>query len=176
MKKNLSIVLALVMALSLCSTALAKDQSRINIFVESEADIVGFFYSEEYESEKFYSFIIGNNVRLMMLCPKCQSNSYRGYTEHREIEIHPRTCPDQTDMGGDVCDEYDVYTWSFCDSCGYKTSEVFLNRYWIVDCHQEMPGEGLGWTRYIARPGQSVYDGYDFHEDPIQMRLSDCLP
>lgn len=164
-----ALILALVMLLSLCITAFAKEQVRIKINVESEADIAAFFNSEEYDPEILYSFIIMNSVQPMALCPDCGKNNYRGYTEHREMDIHPRMCPAYPDFGNDLCTEFDVYSYSECDYCGYRTRAVFVNRYWEVACHVEMPD---GWGTYIARPGQSYRDGYDFHEDPDYMGLT----
>ena len=171
-KKIKCLIAVLVMGLSLCITAFAEEPSRIEIIVEGEADIVDFIHSTEYDPDNSYSFIIKSKIQVRILCPGCGKNGYRGITEHRDSHIHPRPCP-APDLEGDMCYDYNVYTYSKCDYCGYRTSCVFLNRYWIVECHTEMPD---GWGTFIARPGQSYQNGYDFHEDPVYMGLSDCLP
>lgn len=171
MKRILSIIGVLAMTLSLCSAAFAKEPSRIEVRVENEAEIASFYHSEAYESDKLYSFIIEKSVQRSMICPDCGNNAYKGYTRHDEMDIQVKTCPDMTAMTGDICTEYYIYAYSECDYCGYKTSETFLSRYWIVECSQQMPNEGVPWTTYTARIGQSVSDGYDLHEDPVWMGL-----
>ncbi len=173
MKKITSLILVLVMCLSLCTPAFAAERARIEIIVENEAEIVEFVHSPEYDPDNHYSFIILNQRQLRALCPSCRNNSYRGWTEYRDTHIHPRMCPSSPDFANDICSEYDVYTYSKCDYCGYQTSAVFLNRYWIVACHVEV-WDGGG--TYIARPGQSWRQGYDLHEDPVYMNLSACIP
>ena len=170
MKKITSLILVLVMSLSLCIPAFAAERARIEIIVENEAKIVEFLHSPEYNPDNLYSFIILNQRQSRALCPSCRNNSYRDWTEHREMDIHQRMCPSSPHSGtADNCTEFDVYTYSECDYCGYQTSAVFLNRYWVVECYVE------GWDgamTYIARPGQSWRQGYDFHEDPTYMNLS----
>ena len=168
-KKMMSLALAVVMCVSLCVPAFAAERTRIEINVENEAEIAEFFHSPEYDPDNLYSFIIPNQIQLRMLCPSCGNNSYRGVTEHREMDIHPRMCPASPDTSNDLCTEFHVYTYSKCDQCGYKTSAVFLNKYWVVECHIEV-WDGGG--TYIARPGQSYRNGYDLHEDPDYMNLS----
>lgn len=84
------------------------------------------------------------------------------------MNVHVRPCPDVADFENDTCVEYHVYAYSSCDYCGYKTTPSFGYKYWLVQCHVEMPD---GWGTYIARPGQTVAQGYNFHEDPHYMNL-----
>ncbi len=169
MKKITCLLIALVMCLNLSISAFAAERERIEITVENESKIVEFLHSPEYDPNNLYSFIIQNQIQPRALCPSCGYNNYRGVTEHREMDIHIRACPSSPDLTDDICTEFDVYTYSKCDYCGYKTSATFLNRYWVVECHVET-WDGGG--TYIARPGQSWQQGYDFHEDPTYMNLS----
>lgn len=131
------LLMALGMCLNLCIPAFAAERARIEIIVENEAEIAEFLNSQEYDPDNLYSFIIPDQRQLRMLCPSCGSNSYRGVTEHREMDIHPRMCPSSPDTQNDVCTEFDVYTYSKCDYFGYKASAAFLDRYWVVECHAE---------------------------------------
>lgn len=169
MKKITYLLMALVMCLSLCIPAFAAERARIEIIVENEAQIEEFLNSPEFDLDNLYSFIIPNQRQARILCPRCGRNSYRGMTEHREEDIHMRMCPSSPDTQNDRCVEFDVYSYSECDNCGYITSAVFNNRYWKVYCHVKTWDGG---NTYIARPGQSYRDGYDLHEDPDYMQLS----
>ena len=167
-RKILCFITTLITILALCSSVFAENpEQRLEIVIRDENEIAEFIRSGNHSSDFNYAFIIPSDIQARMRCPSCGGSSYRGYTEHREMDIHPRLCP-YADFSDDLCYEYDVYAYSMCDNCGYSTSKVFSNRYWLVVCHVEMPD---GWGTYIARPGQSYRDGYDFHEDPEYMKL-----
>lgn len=169
MKKVISMVLSVAIIFSMTVTAFATDQrQRVEIIIESEADIVEFFHSPEFDPDILYSFVMTNQNQARILCPSCGQNSYRGKTIHDEMAIYLRMCPSAPDLANDTCTEFHVYTYSACDYCGYRTSRVFVNKYWLVECHMEMPD---GWGTFIARPGQSCQNGYDLHEDPDYMNL-----
>lgn len=162
-------ILSVAMILSISVTAFATDQrQRVEIIIESEADIEVFYHSSEYDPSIFYSFIMTNQNQYRILCPSCGQNNYRGKTSHDEMDIFTRMCPSAPDLGSDVCTKFHVYSYSECDYCGYCTSKTFVNKYWLVVCHVEMPD---GWGSFIARPGQSYLNGYDLHEDPVYMNL-----
>lgn len=144
------------------------DQSPRYITVKSEDDIIVFFQSEEYNPNVRYIFVCSSQEPTKILCPKCKHNNYRGVSETREMDIHLRMCPNSPDLQSDVCVEFHKYVYSFCDYCGYKTPTVLGYKYWMVQCHVELPGD-LG--TYFARPGQRYQDGYDFHEDPYYMNF-----
>lgn len=165
LRKFSCFIAVLTIILSLCTTVFA--ESRTEVVLADEDDIIAFLRSSEYDPHCWYSFIIPDPIQTQSLCPSCGRNSYKGYTEHREMDIHPRQCP-FPNLDNDMCYEYHVYAYSMCDVCGYTTSEQFVNMYWIVVCSAEMPD---GWGEYIARPGQSYRDGYDLHEDPEYMKL-----
>ncbi|WP_312281863.1 hypothetical protein [Oscillibacter sp.] len=167
-KKMMSLALAVMMCVSLCVPAFAAERTRIEINVENEAEIAEFFHSPEYDPDNLYSFIIPNQIQLRMLCPRCGSNSYRGMTERREGPPIMIMCPASPDLSSDKSIKFEVYTYSECDQCGYKTSSVFLNKYWEIECHLEY-WDGAGTWK--ARPGQSYRNGYDLHEDPDYMGL-----
>lgn len=167
-KRISCLIVILAVSLNLCITAFAEERTRIEVIIENETDIIEFLHSGEYDPDSSYSFIIENNIQARILCPKCRNDGYKGYTRHKDGPPRPRGCPDAPDTSADMCDEYYIYTYSFCDYCGYKTPEYYQSTYWIVTCHYELPD---GWGVYIAKPGQSINDGYNPHEDPVYMIL-----
>lgn len=142
---------------------------RVTITVKSEDEIIDFLKSERYNPNVSYTFICPSQIQTRILCPKCKNNRFIGMTEHRDMAIALRICPNGSGFDvDDTCTEYHVYTYSYCDYCGYTTTPTFGRKYWVVACQTEMPD---GWGTYIARPGQTWQQGYDFHEDPYYMNL-----
>lgn len=184
MKKLFAMILAAAMCLSLCvpafadstqphnhdttSSSVSDKRVRRTITLNSEDEIIDFLKSDPYNPNVSYTFICPSQIQTRILCPRCNNNRFYGTTEHREMNVCVRPCPNIADFESDICVEYHVYAYSSCDYCGYKTTPSFGYKYWLVQCHVEMPD---GWGTYIARPGQSYTQGYDFHEDPVYMEL-----
>lgn len=154
-KKLISLALALGMCLSLTLSATAAEKGRVHITVENEDQILDFYNSPEYDPNMRYSFTYPNPRQPRIRCPKCGYNTYKGYIDDKDGNVDYKTCP-QGSMQGDHVIEVKTYSYSYCETCDYNTPKYYQGTKYQVLCN-------YGLT-FWARPGQTVQQGYDWHE------------
>lgn len=156
-KKLISLALALGMCLSLTLSATAAEKGRVHITVENEDQILDFYNSPEYDPNMRYSFTYPNPRQPRIRCPKCGYNTYMGFIDDEEGDVLDKTCPTGLSMESDMVVAMITCTYQFCETCDYKTKEIRkVTKYQILCSLSPVP--------FWAKPGQTVKQGYDWHE------------
>lgn len=139
-KKFLSLLLALCMSFVLCVPAFALETEWVEIKVNSEQDILDFFSSDEFDSHAAYRFVYPDSpIVTRALCPKCGYNTLVGKTVEKYDECHPRSqgqsvhCLDSI-VAMDFFRVMLVYAYQYCNTCGYKSSDTFVESKFYIDC------------------------------------------
>lgn len=139
-KRFLSLLFALCMSFTLCTSAFASELEEIEIEVIDEQDILEFIFSDKFDPQATYRFVYPDYpVMTRALCSNCGYNTLVGKTVEKYDLCHPSSqgmtvqCPDFP-TAPDVFYVMLVYAYRYCNTCGYKGAETFTESKYYIDC------------------------------------------
>ena len=176
-KKFFSLFLVLCMSFTLCVPVFASESESLEVEVSGEQDILEFVFSDEFDSHMAYRFVYPDSpLRAGARCPKCGYNTLVGKTVEEYDLCHPSSqgwpvqCPDNF-FASDTFTVMLVYTYSYCNTCGYKTAKAFYESKYYIDCTTDEDSYVATDFKTENRTGRSPHEWKDtwsvYYDDPL---------
>lgn len=139
-KRILSLLLVLCISFTFCIPSFALESEGLEVEVNDEQDILEFLFSDEFNPQMIYRFVYPDSpVKARILCSKCGYNTLVGKTIERYDLCHPSSQGMTVQCyyfptAPDVLYVMLVYVYQYCNTCGYKSSETFVESKYYIYC------------------------------------------